>query len=56
MKYYIVVEKENYKPFTYEYDLESVKKIMPIKDYSVVIMFANNELLQLDRVCSICVK
>lgn len=26
MKYYIVVEKENYKPFTYEYDLESVKR------------------------------
>lgn len=56
MKYYIVVEKENYKPFTYEYDLESVNKIMPIKDYSVVVIFANNELLQLDRVCSIYVK
>ncbi len=55
MKYYIVVEK-NYKPFTYEYDLKAVKKIMPIKDYSVVIMFSNNEFLQLDRVCSLCVK
>lgn len=56
MKYYIEVEKENYTPFTYEFELEKVKRIMPIKDYSMVILFANNDLLQLDRVCSIRVQ
>lgn len=56
MKYYIEVEKENYTLFTYEFELEKVKRIMPIKDYSVVILFANNDLLQLDRVCSIRVQ
>lgn len=51
-----IEENGNVTPFTYEFELEKVKRIMPIKDYSVVILFANNDLLQLDRVCSIRVQ